>query len=196
MNDVIPWIEELRYAHRHRVVRRGLVAVIAALSVWVVAAVALWSPASRELDQLRADIASKRRQMVEQKFREDLAEVAKQAEQDIKDIERKLERDGVQVILVDALGRLAKKHGVRIESESYEAGRAQGKYQPLHHDLALSGSYRGLKSFLIALADLPTYTVVQEAAFSSPSRSSRVKVNLRLTTFQKATGAEKPGENA
>jgi hypothetical protein len=74
---------------------------------------------------------------------------------------------------------------VKILSEAYEEGKAKDDYMPFVHELTLQGGYAELRRFLVALQDLPTFTVVQDAVMSRAGNAAVIKAQLRMHTYRK-----------
>lgn len=180
-------VDDLRYSLRHPVVRLGIVAGIVAIGLVLIIGAALWWPARSEAYTLRDQIDATRRQAVERLYGTQLAQVYERTEQQIVALETKLNTQTVQVSLLNHLSQLAKKHGVRILSESYEEGKTQSGYAPLYHEITLQGSYPRVRRFLLDIGSLPTLSLVQEAALNrGDGRGRSIKAQLRIVTYRKA----------
>ena len=184
-----PMIADLRFSLRHPLVRLGMVAGIIAIGLVLIIGGAMWWPARSEVHALRDEIGATRRQAVERLYGAQLAQVYKRTEQQIVVLEAKLNTQTVQVSLLNHLSQLAKKHRVRILSESYEEGKAKNGYAPLYHEITLQGSYSRVRRFLLDIGSLPTLSLVQEAALNrGDGRGRSIKAQLRIVTYRK-TGA-------
>lgn len=181
-----PLMDDLRYSLRHPMVRAGIVTGIAALGMLVIMAAALWWPVRSEVNTLRDEIDATRRQAVERLYGAQLAQMYGRTQEQIVVLETKLNTQTVQVSLLNHLSQLAKKHRVRILSESYEEGKPQTGYAPLYHEITLQGTYPRVRRFLLDLGTLPTLSLVQEAALSRSGNSGRsIKAQLRIVTYRK-----------
>lgn len=182
-----PVIDDLRYSLRHPLVRLGIIAGIIAIGLVLVVGAALWWPARSEVHTLRDEIDVTRRQAVERLYGAQLAQEYERTEQQIVALETKLNTQTVQVSLLNHLSQLAKKHRVRILSESYEEGKIQSGYAPLYHEITLQGTYPRVRRFLLDIRSLPTLSLVQEAALNrGDGRGRSIKAQLRIVTYRKA----------
>lgn len=177
--------DDLRYSLRHPRVRTGLLVSAVAVLVLLMVAMAYWWPAWDTAARLDAQIEQKRRQAVEASYSAQLAQSSQRAAQHIAQIEKKLEASGTQVNLVQNLATLARRNNVKIVSEAYEEGKAKDGYMPFVHELTLQGGYAELRQFLIALQELPTFTVVQDAVLSRAGNTGIIKAQLRMHTYRK-----------
>ena len=190
-----PYFDDARISLRHPVVRLGLGAGLVSVLLALVVGGALWWPVYREAESLRFKIDLTRRQAVERIYSAQLSQVYARTAEQISEIEKKLNTPAVQVSLLNHLNQLARKHGVRILSESYEEGKAQNGYAPLYHEITLEGRYPKLRSFLLDIGSLPTLSVVQEAALNRGGGARRsIKAQLRIVTYRKIDeSAARPG---
>ena len=179
------YLEDFRYSLRHPRVRAGMLVSVVAVLVMLMLGVAYWWPAWNAAATLKAQIEQKRRQAVEASYSAQLAQISRRAAQHIAQIEKKLEASGTQVNLVQNLATLARRHNVKILSEAYEQGKAKDGYVPFVHELTLQGGYAELRQFLVALQELPTFTVVQDAVMSRAGNAAVIKAQLRMHTYRK-----------
>ena len=177
--------DDFRYSLRHPRVRAGLMASAAAVLVMLVVGVAYWWPAWNAATNIKAQIEQKRRQAVEASYSGQLAQISRRAAQHVAQIEKKLDASATQVTLVQNLATLARRHNVKILSEAYEEGKAKDGYMPFVHELTLQGGYAELRQFLVALQELPTFTVVQDAVMSRAGNAAAIKTQLRMHTYRK-----------
>lgn len=179
------YLEDFRYSLRLPRVRAGMLVSVVAVLVMLMVGVAYWWPAWNAAATLKAQIEQKRRQAVEASYSAQLAQISRRAAQHVAQIEKKLEASGTQVTLVQNLATLARRHNVKILSEAYEQGKAKDGYMPFVHELTLQGGYAELRRFLIALQELPTFTVVQDAVMSRAGNAAVIKAQLRMHTYRK-----------
>ena len=177
--------DDFRYSLRHPRVRLGLLAALVSVLLLVAVAIAYWWPAWNGAASLKIQIDLKRRQAVEASYSAQLAQSSWRAAQHVAQIEKKLDASGTQVNLVQNLATLARRHNVKILSEAYEQGKAKDGYMPFVHELTLQGGYAELRQFLIALQELPTFTVVQDAVMSRAGNAVVIKAQLRMLTYRK-----------
>jgi hypothetical protein len=178
--------EDLWYSLQHPRVRAGLIAATSAVFIALVVGMVYWWPAWSTVKTLNEQIDQRRRQAVEASFSIKIEQQSKRAALHVEQIEKKLAASGTQVNLVQNLGKLARQFNVRILSETYEKGKAKDGYMPFVHEILLQGNYADLRQFLIALQELPTFTVVQDAVMSRTGDTAVVKAQLRMITYYKA----------
>ena len=180
------YLDDVRMSLRHPVVRLGVVASVVGVVLVLGVGGALWWPVYSEVDGLQSKIDGTRRQAVERLYIAQLSEAYAGTARRISEIEQKLNTPTVQISLLNHLNELARKHGVRILSESYEEGKVQSGYAPLYHEITLQGNYPRLRSFLLDIGSLPTLSVVQEAALNRSDEAGRsIKAQLRIVTYRK-----------
>lgn len=177
--------DDFRYSLRHPRVRIGLLVALVSVLLLVTVAIAYWWPAWNAAASLKVQIELKRREAVEASYSAQLAQSSRRAAQHVAQIEKKLDASGTQVNLVQNLATLARRHHVKILSEAYEQGKAKDGYMPFVHELTLQGGYSELRQFLIALQELPTFTVVQDAVMSRAGNAVVIKAQLRMLTYRK-----------
>lgn len=187
------YVEDVRISLRHPVVRLGLGAGGVGVLLALVVAGSQWWPVYHHAENLKIKIDLTRRQAVERSYGAQLSKIYARTAEQITEIEKKLNTPTVQVSLLDHLNQLARKHGVRILSESYEEGKAQSGYAPLFHEITLQGRYPQLRKFLLDTGSLPTLSVVQEAALNRGDGAGRsIKAQLRIVTYRKTSDSAAP----
>jgi Tfp pilus assembly protein PilO len=155
---------------------------IVALSV-----IAYWWPAAREHANLVREVQAARRAVVQAQQTSELIRAYLRAVDTATAIERKLDTPLRQARLVESLGQLARKHGVRVLSESYEEGKPRNGYIPLALDLNLQGDYGPVRGFLAGIPGLPAWVEVQEARFEGVRDAGvrQVRAQIRLLAYRK-----------
>ncbi len=187
MNRLVLLREQLHYATRHPLVRR-IAWVDAALLALVLATTGFWWPAHSAHRAVLAQTEETRRLMVEAMHSAELARAYQRAAQAVERIERKLDVPVKQAALVEALGKLARKHGVRIVSESFDEGKMQGSYQATVLDLSVQGKYGEVRAFLGEVSTLPTLVVIQEARLERLRESAgSIRAQLQLVAYRALT---------
>jgi Tfp pilus assembly protein PilO len=181
------WIADLRYAARHPAARAGAWAAVAFGALALVALVSWW-PASREASSLEARIAIGRRALAQARHGDELAAAYAKTSQDVASLEKKLSHGATQSQLVENFARLARRHGVRIVSETYE--EARGTQPALSVELAVQGDYPALRDFLRALSALPTWSEVQEVRLESAQGAAGQRGRIRIVTYRRTAAAE------
>jgi Tfp pilus assembly protein PilO len=178
------WLADLRYSARHPWARAGAWACGCAL-----VAFAAWWPEQREQAALEEAIVSQRRTLVDARRTEELARAYLQARKEIAALDRKLGHAATQAQLVQDFARLARRHGVRIVSETYEEGR--GVQPTLSAELAVQGAYPALRDFVAGLAGLPTWSEVHEVRIESARGAKLQKGRVRIVTYRQAAAGGK-----
>ena len=177
------WAADLRYAARHPWAQAGLWAC-AGTGALALAALAFWWPAQHERDALEGRIASVRRDLIQAQQADELLRAYEHARKDVASLEMKLQYAATQAQLVENFARLARKHGVKIVTETYEEGR--GAQPTLNTELAAQGGYPALRDFLRDLSALPTWSEVQEVRLESVQGASALKGRIRIMTYRHA----------
>lgn len=176
-------IAELRYGARHPLARTGVRALLGAVLV-MAAALVFWFPAQHTNARLEAQITAKRRTLVETKQADELLRLYASAQKSVPLLEKKLEQSVSQAQLVDSLSRLARQHGVRVASETYEEGRSAGGQALLLAELTVQGSYGAVRNFLRDLPTLPMWTEVHEVRLEAARGSAAVRGRIRVATYR------------
>jgi Tfp pilus assembly protein PilO len=155
----------------------------------MLAMLAAWWPAHSEQAALEEAIASKRRGLVQARQAHDLLAAYAKASKEVALLEKKLQHAATQAQLVENFARLARRHGVKIVSETYEEGRGSGAQPMLAAELAVQGSYPSMRDFLRDLSGLPTWSEVQEVRLESVPGAPTQKGRIRIVTFRQAPAA-------
>ena len=182
-------IFEFRYALRHPRVRLALFSMFAAGALLLLAMLALWLPARHATQSLTGDIDHLRQINHDNRYSAELAVAVKNATARVGEAEKKLNQQAVQTLLVQHLGQHAARHGVRILSSNYDEGTVQGGFQPIYHELAVQGSYAGVRGFLADIPELPTLTVIEECTIARLREGSVLKATLQMRTWRRSGGA-------
>ena len=178
-------VADARYSIRHPWIRRGAM-FVAAAGVLMLIAFAFWWPAQNSHVALEEQIATKRRVLVQLQQGDELLRDYTRAQKDIPLLEKKLTNAATQAQLVEQLGRLARRHGVAVVSETYEEGRATGSYRVLNTDLTVQASYPAIRAFLHSLPDLPVWAEIQELRLEAARDAGVVKGRIRIATYRRA----------
>jgi len=179
------WLADLRYSARHPWARAGLwTCAVAAVLMFVVLAV--WWPAQREQAALEDKIISTRRAMVQAQQADELSSAYARAHKDVALLEKKLEHAATQAQLVENFARLARNHGVKIVTQTYEEGRGAGTQPTLSAELTVQGGYPALRDFVRDLSALPTWSEVQEVRLESVQGAATQKGRIRIVTYRHA----------
>ncbi len=176
---------ELRYGARHPWARAGLW-VWAVAAVLMCVALAAWWPAQREHSALEDRISGQRRDLVQAQQADELLSAYARASKETAVLEKKLQHAATQSQLVESFARLARHHGVKILTETYEEGRAAGAQPTLSTELTVQAVYPGLRDFLRDLSALPTWSEVQEVRLESVQGAAAQKGRIRIVTYRAA----------
>lgn len=180
-------LPSLQFALRHPWVRAaGFVSVLltlVSLLLWAT----YWWPVRQEVHGLVERINEVRSDTVHAMQAADVLRAYQKVKQQVEQLDVKLGAQSPQATLVPALSALAKKCNARILSQAYEEGKVEGDYVPLYLDLSIQASYADLRRFILGLAQLPTWTLVQEARLTQVD--SKTKAHFRLVTYRKAKPA-------
>ncbi len=181
---------EFRYAYRHPRVRAAALFLLGGMGLLLLAMFAFWLPARHTAQSLNDEIDHHRRVAHDKRYSMELAVAVKQAALQVGEAEKKLDQQNVQSLLVQHLDRLAKRHGLRILSSSYDESKEQSGFRPMSHELALQGSYAGLRGFLTDIPDLPTLTVIEDCSIARVREGAGLKATLLLRTWRRSGGPE------
>lgn len=176
-------LADLRYAARHPVARAGLWAA-AVTGAIMLAALATWWPAHSDTASLETRITAKRRALADARHNYELLAAYTKASRDVASLEKKLRYAATQSQLVENFARLARRHGVKIVSETYEEGR--GAQPALSAELSVQGEYPALRDFLRELSALPTWSEVQEVRLESAQGTGAQRGRIRIVTYRQA----------
>ena len=152
---------------------------------------AFGGPRTARPASLEERFALQRRALADARRGHELAAAYAKASRDVASLETKLRFGATQSQLVASFARLAREHGIKIVSETYEETR--GAQAALSAELAVQGDYPALRDFLRSLSALPTWSEVQEVRLDSAQGAAGQRGRIRIVTYrQAAAGAEKP----
>jgi hypothetical protein len=174
---------ELRYNARHPWARAGLL-VFAVTAALLAAVLAMWWPAHLNQNDLEQQILAKRRSVARAQQSEELLRAYERSRKEVALLERKLQHGATQAQLVQGFARLARRHGVRIVSETYEEGRNAAAQPALSGELAVQAAYPALRDFVRELATLPTWSEVQEVRIETAHGAATQKGRIRIVTYR------------
>ncbi len=182
-------LARLRYGLRHPAARAGGVLALAlSLSALLVLAV-WWGPMRLEQWKCLEAAESKRKAWLDGKQAQELSQASREARGTVALLERKLDSDLNQAQAVQTISRLAASHGVRVLSQSFEAGKKQEPVAVLLIDLTLQGSYQGLREILESLPEMNGWVEVLEANLESAGSGAQVKAQLTLAAYRYPRGS-------
>ena len=187
MTGIREFPRAVRYLAGYPPARAGLIAALITSAMVTISIMVFWWPVAREHGNLIQEVQLARRAAVEAQQRAELIRAYHRAAETVTAIERKLDTPLRQAKLVESLGQLARKRGVRVLSESYEEGKAQNGYMPLALDLSLQGNYASVHGFLAEIHHLPAWVEVQEARFEGvrDTGGRLVRAQVRLVAYRK-----------
>lgn len=180
----IPQSHVIRFWVSQPLIRRPLIAVLVCAGLLLIVTLIVWLPVHQKTAALVDEITSIRRQVVDTAHAREIAQLYKQSSKQVKMLEKKLGGSVQQATLVANLARSGRKTGIQILSESYEDGKLQNGYMPLHHNLRIQGRYTALRKFLISLQGLPGWTIVNELEVERLPKGGIVKASIQMTTYR------------
>lgn len=183
--NLAAWWSEIRYCARHPLARAGLWGLLGA-GVALAVTLALWWPALHAQSSLETGIAGKRQELVQMRQADELLRLYEVARKSTPLLEKKLEQSVSQAQLVESLARLARQHGVRVASETYQEGRSAGGQTLLLAELAVQGSYAAVRNFLRGLPGLPMWNEIQEVRLEGARGTAAVRGQIRIATYRVA----------
>jgi len=146
-----------------------------------------WWPANqsyRNIEQKRVDLMRDVKHAIEAEL---ITENYRASKATITELEERLESDTRQATLVNNLATLAKRNNIKITSESFEEGKKKSAYYPLYQDIQLEGSYASLRSFLLGVGQLQTWTIALETNMQRLHKQPGIiKARLKLVTYRKS----------
>lgn len=171
-------------------VRATAMADVVLLVVFVSIVLAYWWPKASAEQALAAKIEETRRAVTDAMQANDVLSAYARATRATEAIERKLQAPVKQAQLVQSLAALARRHEVRIVSESYEEGRRQAEYVPLFLQVALEGRYAAIRGFLGEIYALPLWVEVEDARLERLREpAGLMKAQLRLRVVRRSSVA-------
>lgn len=175
----------LRYGLRHPVVRVGVIAVLAMATCALLALLTWWGPMKLEQWKYLDAVESKRKAWLEGKRTVEVSQANRKARITLALLEKKLNSGLNQSQAVQLISKLAARHGVRVLSQSFEAGKKQEGLAALYIDLTLLGGYQGVRDVLAELPNTNGWIEVLEANLASAGNgSTQVKAQLTLAAYR------------
>lgn len=194
MTQVAEAMAALRYVLRSRSARLAFYALLGAATGWLAVAAAWWLPAQREHAQLERNIAARRAAIADAARAADVAEAQRKALASVALFEKKLRASAGQAELIREVAHLASQRGMRVISQSFDEGRAQGEGGALYLNLGLTGSYPSQRLLLDDFAALPVWIEVVEAHVERADEGGGVvRSQLRLLTYRAPRAARVNG---
>lgn len=183
-------LKRLANAARSPHVRAIAVLDMVLLAAFLVVALAYWWPKARAEEALSARIEETRRALADAMQASDMLSAYARATRAAEVVEKKLQASVKQAQLVESLAALARRHSVRIVSESYEEGRRQADYVPLFLQVALEGRYASIRGFVREVYALPLWVEVEDARLERLREpAGLVKAQLRLRIVRRGSAA-------
>lgn len=181
------WFRWFAYALRDRRVRLTITIDAVLLMLLLATILLYWWPQVSAQRQLHGQIEESRRALVIALQASDIAKAHAEAARVTKAVDEKLRAPVKQAQLVQGLAMLARTHGVRIVSESYEEGKRQTDYAPLFLQVMVEGKYGGIRGFLSDLSTLPLWLEAEELRLERLRESSSVlRAQVRLRAIRPA----------
>lgn len=187
-------LHDLRYALGDRWVRAGLWTLLGA-AVVALAAGAYWWPAANDRDRLLEKIVSQRRQVVRNQQAGELLRAYQIAQSQVSELELKLAQAPSQGQLVEQLGGLVRRYGVRVLSEAYEENKRGDRPPALIAELVVVGSYSSLRGVIDGLAELPSWSEVEELRLEQVAGASELRGRLRIVTHRQGASQARRGQS-
>ncbi len=185
MNHLEDMLGRLRYGLRHPAARAGGVLALALSASALLVLVFWWGPMKLEQWKYLDAAAAKRKAWLDGKRAQELSQARREAGATVALLERKLDSELNQAQAVQVISRLAASHGVRVLSQSMEAGKKQGPVTVLFMDLTLQGSYQGLREILESLPEMSGWVEVLDANLESAGTGgAQVKAQLTLAAYR------------
>lgn len=185
----------LRYSLRHPAVRAGGILAVTLALCSLLVLLAWWGPMKVEQWRYQEAAAAKRKAWLDGKRALELSQANRKANATVALLERKLNSELNQAQAVQTISRLAANHGVRVLSQSFEAGKKQEQVAVLFIDLTLLGSYQGLREMLEDLPGMSGWVEVLEANLDTAvNGGAQVKAQLTLAAYRYPRGSNSRGE--
>ena len=168
-------------------VRRAIIVCVASIALALMVLLLYWLPIRHSKQSTTEQVNTLRRVLVSDAEAEQIKNAYTLANKQVTTLHKKLARQSSQSDLVQHIGQLARKHGVRILSETYDKTENKSSYQGLVLNLQIQGRYASTRNFVLAIPSLPSWTVVQEARMvSHRGAGKQVKTSLRLVSYRRA----------
>lgn len=180
--------ENLLFALKHPRAKVSLLVFMLSISLLMAVVMLYWWPLSHTSQKLKVEIENRQREIIKAEDDLKLANATLAASKKILMIEKKLDASVSQAALVQNIAVLARKYNVKIISVSYEEGKVINEYFPLIHMLTVQASYRELRSFILGLENLQTFTLAQEAVLSRGTNPALIKAQLNVITYRRNGG--------
>ncbi len=178
-------LAELRYGLRQPWARIGAW-LSAGLAVVVVGLGIHWWPNDVSRTRLDAAIAGERGRIAHLRSDSDLLTAYARARTDAEALEGKLDYAATQAQQVGDVAQLARKQGITILSQAYEADVHTKGAPALNTELVVQGSYRSVRNFIVTVPSLPSLTEVSEIVLERAREPGLVKGRIRLVTHRRA----------
>lgn len=187
------WKFEFRYVLHHPRVRLALKVAVVCTALLLLIGLAYWLPARHATQALAGEIDHYRRIAHDKRYSAELGAAVKRASTQVAEVEKKLDQNAVQSVLVQHLSLLAKRHGLRILTSNYDEGKTQEGFLPMSHELTVQGGYSGLRGFLADIPSLPTLTVIEDSTITRNREGGTLKATLLFKTWRRNGGSGATG---
>ncbi len=186
MKATHPFAENIWYSLRHPLIKAGMAASGAAITLAIVVCFGYWMPVRNDINSLSESVNLERKRIVDDTRSVQIYNAYLSAIKQLSAIDKKINSPAGHADLVNNIDSIAIQRKVTIISESYDEGKERNGYTSLYMELALQGDYQGLNEFLVDIRGLPTWTVVGEGSISRlAGQQDLVKAQLRLITYHK-----------
>jgi hypothetical protein len=178
-------LAELRYGLRHPWARTGAW-LSAGLTVAVAGLAIHWWPSDVSRTRLDSAITAARGRIAHLHSDLDLLTAYGRARTDAEALEGKLDYAATQAQQVGDVAQLARKQGITILSQAYEADVHAKGAPTLNTELVVQGSYRSVRNFIVMVPSLPSLTEVSDVVLERAREPNLVKGRIRLVTHRRA----------
>lgn len=178
--------ESLAFSLRHPRLRASLYLSTFSTLLVIILGLIYWWPAVHlkknlinEMNELRLSISKAEHNI-------QLAHAVEMANLQLALVESKLNVSTTQADLIHNISTMARRHNVKIDSETYEEGKNKDGYEQLAHEITVHAGYAELRAFIDDVQQLPTLTVIQEAIVSRSSNSKDIRAQLSIVTYRRS----------
>jgi hypothetical protein len=174
----------IRYIFRQPALRMAALLLLGSLLLCLLSS-ALWYLGQVERQNLARDISSQRKQQILNiKLRQNTM-LAAAALQQLEALERMLALEFSQSEMARQLTALAEKNGLKVEAQTYAEKSPVANYIAYQQEIALTGSYSGLRRYLLDLQQASIWTEVSEMRIQrANNRPGFVQALLRVTGYK------------
>ena len=180
-----PLVTQIQFTFRHPVVRRGGIAAVVALSVFLIALLFAWYPSASRHLEIQQEITQLRNQLVTLNKLYGLSRTFYATEKTLEKVEKKLDSPTSLAEFTRALNMLASKNKIKIISKLSRDSQVKQNYKIQYQELTLQGRYKAMRHFVLGLRDMPAWTLIKEARFKKKKGSDELIVDFVIASYQK-----------